>query len=356
MNQAREPNKMSTNSCLLLTLTAAFLSVNALAQGAGHKPESPAVRAGIVARVNGEPVTRAQLERLLANPREHYLLVQELGVQDPDPKELDRLAVRKLIHRRLILHEGARRNLIVTDKDLDQALTSLRRRFTDLKSFGMWMKQEGLDDQSLFESTRAEMLAARVRAALVEGVRVSEEQAKEYYQAHKDDLKTEEAWLQIIVVKDAAAAAEIQAALRKGDDFGRLARQRSVGLRGARGGDAGWVDVETLWPPMRQAVSALKPGEAIGPLQRGEEFLIVRLEERRPGRTKTLAEARPEIERRVLSETQEEVVRAWLTEQEKTSRIEVFLDQNQSQKGMSTTVYEERHAKETTHDRSVDAH
>ena len=75
---------------------------------------------------------------------------------------------------------------------------------------------------------------------------------------------------------------------------------------------------------MRDAVSTLKPGEAIGPLQKGEQFLIVRLQERRPGRTKTLAEARPEIERRLLAAERQAVVATWLAEQEKKAKIEVF--------------------------------
>jgi parvulin-like peptidyl-prolyl isomerase len=268
----------------------------------------------IVARVNGEPVTKAELERTLAT----------LERPDSASEALERSALQNLIHRRLMLQEAARRNLTLTEKDHDTALSSLRRRFEDLKSFGAWMKERDLDDQSLFETLRDWMLAARVTAALVEEVRVTEQQVEQHYEAHKQDLKTEEVWIQIIAVKEKTAAEQIQTALRKGEDFGRLAQQRSVGLRAERGGDAGWVNSETLRPPVREAVSGLKPGEAIGPLQRGEEFLIVRLHERRPGRTKTLDEARPEIESLLLSRVQQDAIQAWLSEQEKKSKIEVF--------------------------------
>jgi hypothetical protein len=64
-----------------------------------------------------------------------------------------------------------------------------------------------------------------------------------------------------------------------------------------------------------------------GPLQKGaDEFLIVGLEGRRPVRAKSLGEARPEIERRLLPAKQQEAVQAWLTEQEKTSKIEVYIE------------------------------
>jgi foldase protein PrsA len=260
-------------------------------------------------------VTRIELERTLAG----------LEGQDAHSKDLERVALQKLIERRLVVQEAARRNITVAGKDLDAALESVRRRFDDLKSFGAWMKGQGFDDRSLARALRDGMLAARVSAALVENVRVSDEQIKQYYDAHKENLKTEDVWIQIITVKDKATAVEIQAALRKGEDFGRLAQQRSLGLRAARGGDVGWVNSETLWTPMREAVSTLKPGEAIGPLAKGEEFLVVRLHERRPGRTKTLTEAEHEIRSRLLSAEQQAAIQAWVKEQGKKAKIEVLL-------------------------------
>jgi parvulin-like peptidyl-prolyl isomerase len=278
----------------------------------------------VVARVNGEAVTRVELQRMLNNPLTRRQLQQEFGVADPDQKELERLALRSLIRRRLMLQEAARRKMAISDEELDQGIASLRRRFEDLRSFGMWMKEEGLDDRSLFESIRVQMLATRVAGALAAEVRVTEEQVREHYEAHREDLKTEEVWLQIIAVKSSEEATEIHAALGKGEDFGRLAQRRSVGVRAARGGDAGWVHSETLWPPMRDAVSTLQPGQAIGPLQRGNEFLIVRLHGRRPGRTKSLDEARHEIERRLLGDKQRTAIQTWLADQEKKSNIEVL--------------------------------
>jgi parvulin-like peptidyl-prolyl isomerase len=281
---------------------------------AGSIPASKGADPEIVARVNGEPVTRAEFDRTLASLEPH----------DADSNELERMALQTLIHRRLLLQEAARRKLTLRDKDHDKALISLRRRFNDLKSFGTWMKERGLDDRSLFETLRDGMLAARVTAALVETVRVTEEQVEQHYAAHKQDLKREEIWIQIIAVREKAAAEEIQAALRKGEDFGRLAQRRSIGLRAAQGGDIGWVDCDALSPAMREAVSMLKPGEAIGPLPRGEEFFIVRLHQRRRGRAKTLDEARPEIQSHLLAREQQAAIRAWLAEQEQKSEIQVF--------------------------------
>jgi parvulin-like peptidyl-prolyl isomerase len=280
----------------------------------------------VAARVNGEPVTRGELQRVLADPAMRRRMKLELGVQEPDSKELVRLALQKLINQRLILQEAGRRDFTVTEQELKHGVAAFRRRFKDARKFTAWMKTRGLDDNLLREGIRAEILMTRVRAAVVADVQLTEEQVQEYYEAHREEVKTaEEVRLRLIAVHDKAAAEEILAAVQKGEDFERLARERSLESRAAQGGDTGWVNPQTLSPPLREAVGTMKAGETRGPLQSGVEFQIVRLEERRPARTKSLAEARPEIEQRLLPAKRQEAFQAWLAEQEKTSKIEVFL-------------------------------
>jgi hypothetical protein len=67
----------------------------------------------------------------------------------------------------------------------------------------------------------------------------------------------------------------------------------------------------------------MKPRDVRGPLQNGSDFLIVRLQERRRG-AKSLAEARPDIERRLVAAKRQEAVQAWLERQEKKSKIEIL--------------------------------
>lgn len=296
-------------------------------RGGDGRPESATPESAlpeVVARVDGEPVTRAELRRMIANPRTLEQARQELGGRPPGAADLHRLALRKLVHLRLLVQEARRRGITVTDDELDQAIVSLRRGFPDLRSFGEWMKGQGLDEPSFFEGVRADLAADRVRAALVEGVRVAEAHLRAYHDAHRDDLRPAEVRLQIIAVRDEATATEIVAALRGGEPFSRVARQRSRGSRASRGGDTGWVPAASLPPPLREAVAMLEPGEARGPLRRGSDLLIVRLKDRRLGAAMSLAEATPEIERRLLPGLRQEALEAWLRERQEAARIELL--------------------------------
>jgi parvulin-like peptidyl-prolyl isomerase len=309
-------------------MVISILLVAGISAALGHSKAWSGEPKKVAAMVNGEPVTVVELQRMLADPVTRQQLQQELGVNESGSKESDfltRLALRKLTSRRLILQEARRQRIIVPEQEIDQAVLALRRRFTDIESFGIWFKERGLDERSLFDFMRDEMLISRVSAALVEGVRVSDEQVQEYYNAHREDLKKAgDVRLRIIAVRDKEAAEKIFAALQQGKSFDRLARERSKGRRAAHGGDTGWVDPGTLQPPLKEAVAALKPGEASRPLQRGEEFLIVGMMGRRSPRTKSLAEARQEIERRLLPAERQKAFQTWLAEQERNATIEVF--------------------------------
>lgn len=308
---------------LLCPVLAGCLVVLCLPGGHAVAGQTGAV---VVARVNGEPVTRAELDRTKNNPLTRQRLRQELGRENQDPKDLDRLALQMLIHRRLLLQEADRRKIQITDTELDKAVNSLRLRFDDLMVFGQWMKEQGLDERSLFDSVKEDILTDRVIALLVEGVQADEEQVQSYYEAHKDDIVIgEEVRLRLIAVRNREKADGVLAALRKGASFDRIARQRSVGLRAAQGGDTGWVDTRNLPQALHKAVSQMKTGDVAGPLQKGPgEFLIVGLEGRRPVRAKTLSDARPEIERILLPAEQQKAVRNWLEVNENKAEIDTF--------------------------------
>ena len=284
----------------------------------GSEPE-------IVARVNGDPITRSQWQRMTADPVTRRLYQRETGIAQPDPGELGRWSLQHLINQRLTFQEAERRGITVAEQDVDRAVAAWRGRFKGAAKFQKWLRSRALDEKSLRETIRTDLLVSHVRAALVQDIRVSDDQVQAHYEAHKDQLRVpEQVRLRIIAVKNRAAADDIVAAVHKGDEFDRLARERSMESRAAQAGDRRWVNLRDLPAPLREAVIPLKPGEIGEPLQGSAESIVVRLEERRPARTKTLTEARPEIEQRLLPAKQRDVLQAWLVEQERKSRIEIL--------------------------------
>jgi hypothetical protein len=297
-----------------------------------------ASRQGVVARVNGEPIFAHELQRMLADPG-----MQRLGQQGDvgrilasakgaEPgrlaaKDLERAALRRLIHLRLFAQEAARLKLAPADEELQSTVAQLRRRFEDEKSYAAWRSGRGLgDDRALVDALRNELVVQRVSAQLTKSVRFGEGDLQAYYEAHKDELKIPaSARLQTISVADQESADGIVKALKKGADFAALARRQAKGAGAAEGGDPGWVALSDLPPELRSVVEQMAPTQVTGPLKLGAEFLIVRLAEYRADRMRSFAEARADIEQRLLRARQNEVVMGWLTGQQQKAKIEVLL-------------------------------
>lgn len=280
----------------------------------------------IVAKVNGEPVSRVAFERMRASPALLRGTGTEVAAGETSPAALDQLALQRLIQSRLLLQEARKRRLLIGEAAVDEAVKLMREGFADLKQFGDWIQAQGLTEPELFASIRDDMLVKRVSELLTREVQVSEEEARQYYESHRALWKTAgDVHLRMIAVNERKTVDAIVQLLSRGADFARLARSYSMGQRAAQGGDVGWVDSNSLSEPLREIVQSLKAGQSYGPLQRGDDFLIVHLQERRPLQIRAFFEVRAEVVRRALVEKQKEAITAWLATRQVQSEIETYL-------------------------------
>lgn len=277
----------------------------------------------VAARVNGEVLTYAQLRRVTIDLSD-LLAINDSTSDADDAEELERTALQLLVQRRLLLQEATRRGLSVSDDELDAALSELRRRFGDLQAFGEWIDARGLDDQSLLETVRDDLLVRQLTDTLTADATVTAEQIEDYYRAHPNEISIgTRVRIGVIAVPSHEAGTEVLEALRDGAKFSRIANERSV----APGVFTGWIDPGTLPLPLRRAVDDLQEGEVYGPIQKAEdEFLIVGVAGRRPVIADSLALATPEIERRLLPAAKQERITRWLQEQEDQAEIEIHAE------------------------------
>ena len=102
--------------------------------------------------------------------------------------------------------------------------------------------------------------------------------------------------------KDPAAALKqadkVLALAKSGQNFAALARKYSQDPGSAQnGGSLGWMDHSGFVAPFADALFGIQSvGDIVGPVKTQYGYHIIRLDGVQPGRTKTLAEARPELE------------------------------------------------------------
>ena len=119
--------------------------------------------------------------------------------------------------------------------------------------------------------------------------------------------------------KATAAAAQRKAmelaakAKASGADFAKLARDNSDPLDGVpKGGDIGWVTATQLLPETRSVVEKLDKGEVGGPIRTSNGWHVVKLMDRRPASTRSLAEAHDSIANQLRTRRAQEIERGYI--------------------------------------------
>ncbi|HDR9253610.1 peptidyl-prolyl cis-trans isomerase [Burkholderia vietnamiensis] len=131
---------------------------------------------------------------------------------------------------------------------------------------------------------------------------VTDADVKARYDAVVATLGENEYKPSVIAVSDADTAKQIISRLKKGEDFGALARQFSKGPAAAQGGALDWISFKTPieaghtqnWPqPLAEALVKLPQGGLTRePVQVGNAYWIVRADDRRPTQVPSFDQAK----------------------------------------------------------------
>jgi peptidyl-prolyl cis-trans isomerase C len=166
---------------------------------------------------------------------------------------------------------------------------------------------------------------------------VTDEDVQKYYKDHAADyVRPETVRASQIVVKDRAKATKVLAAAKAlpKSDFKAfrdlVAKESEDADSKLRGGDLTQFDRATtlVAAPIVEAAFALtEVGNISHMVSTDKGFVILKLTERRPALTRSLEEAKAEIQKRLLEELRTKKKKELVEEARKSVRVEIFEDQ-----------------------------
>ena len=296
----------------------------------------PAQLPDVVARVNGEPINRADLEEAVAE-------IEARAGQPMPADQRDRVlraVLDQLIGYRLLVQESTTRKTAVTDGQVDARIDQIRSQFPSEEVFKEQLQQRKTTLAELREDTRHSMqITAMLQAELDARTAVSAEQVNDFYvknpasfqqgervkashilvrvQANADPAEREKA---------RAKAAGLLADLKAGKDFAALAKQYSDDPgSGAQGGDLGYFQRGQMVPPFETAAFALPVGQTSDLVLSDFGFHIIRVTDRQAGRTQPLDEVKADIEEYLLGQNREAQTRLFVESLKARGKVEIFI-------------------------------
>jgi peptidyl-prolyl cis-trans isomerase SurA len=305
-------------------LSACLLNVPPVCQAA--YAQQPEVVDGVAAIVNGDVITYSQV-RVLVGPREKVLRSQFTG-EDlvKQIKEARESALKDLIDRQLILQAFKKENFQIPDHYVEERVQEIIRQDFggDRNTFIKTLEAQNYTIGEFKKMESEKMIVQAMRSKNVKmNLVASPAKVAEYYKAHRDEFSAkEQIKLRLIMIpshaNDGQAAAqkamvdEIFSKLVNGAEFDRIAQVYSEDSTRDQGGDWGWVERKTLAGPLEKAAFNLEVGKISKIIEFGGNYYILKVEDKHGGDTKSLEQARPDIEKKLLQLDAQALQEKWL--------------------------------------------
>jgi peptidyl-prolyl cis-trans isomerase C len=296
----------------------------------------PAELPDIVARVNGETISKTDFEKALMN-----IEANAGGPVPPDQRDrVYRGVLDQLIGFRLLIQESKTRKTVVPDGELDKRVAQIRSRFPSEEAFKKALDEQKVTVEELRSDALNDMLVGTMlQAEVAPKVSVTPDQVNDFYQKNPSQFQQpERVRASHILISfpqnaDEAAkkdvrtkAAEVLKEVKAGKDFAALAKQHSTDPgSGPNGGDLGFFQKGQMVPPFEQAAFALKPGETSDLVESQFGVHIIRMVDRQPGRTVPIDEVRPKIQQYLEGQGRQQQTQAFVETLKAKGKIEIFI-------------------------------
>ncbi len=263
-------------SLLLATaLTVAALPVSAAPPRPGAAaPAQPGATERIVAVVNGDAITSGDVSA------RGKLFALSTGL--PVTQEvLDRLrpqVTKQLVDERLRLQEVQRRKIVISDREIADAIAEIEQRNGMSKgALGAALQGKGVALRTLIDQVRVQLGWTKVlREELgnkgdVTDADLADQRRLFKEQTGKPEYHVDEIFIPIDEPNKAADAQRfaetVISELRRGAPFPVVAAQFSQSQTALQGGDLGWVRANQLDPGVAQVVGDMPPGAVSNPVR-----------------------------------------------------------------------------------------
>lgn len=324
----------STAATPAATPAAEATSTAAAAAAAPAKPV-PAVLPAVVARVNGEDITRADLERSIRG------VETELNQRVPGDKRdgVVRGVLERLINFRLLLQEARARGIEVAPAEVDAQMAALARRFPSADALREALIIRGVTLEMLRDDARRDLRVGKLVAAETgRDVTVPDDDVRRFYDQNLERFRQPEAarashiFVRVGTDLDEKArnglrvkAESLKRLALRGDDFAMLARNYSEDrATGQRGGDLGWFAKGQTPKEFDEAVFTLQPNEIGGPVKTSDGYHIVKMHERRAARVQGFDEVASDIAAFLLRQKQEQLTVTLINQLRAKAKIDIL--------------------------------
>jgi len=204
-----------------------------------------------------------------------------------------------------------------------QELVRQQLIIADAEKKGLPKKADIINAVKEFQNT---LLVQETVRELTKDIKVTDEDAKKFYDENKDKLvEPTEYHVREIVVGSQAKAAELFVEIMKGADFATIAKDNSIAKSAAQGGDLGFLNAPTF-PEMGNVVLSLKVGDVSNPFNGPEGVYIIKLDETKGGKQIEFEKIKQDILQNETITRQDKIIMDYLNKLQQEFNVQINPD------------------------------
>jgi peptidyl-prolyl cis-trans isomerase C len=313
--------------------SAAAQTPAAQAEAPAPPKPMPAQLPEVLARVNGQPVTKVDFDRLIKN--------MEAGrgaIPAERRDEVLRGALDQLITYSVLKQEAASRKFAVPDADVDAQVASMQKKFPTQAEFDKALSARNTTVEQLKADARIDMAINKMmEVEVASAVAATDTDAKDFYDKNPDKFQQPESVRAshiLLMTKDKDEAAkktaktkidELLKRAKAGEDFAALAKANSEDGSASQGGDLGPFQRGRMVPEFDKVAFSLKPGEISDVVTTEFGYHIIKLTEKKEASAIPLDQVKPQVLEYLTNQKKQQRVDSFIDEAKKRAKIEVLV-------------------------------
>ncbi|MEJ2427914.1 MAG: peptidylprolyl isomerase [Deltaproteobacteria bacterium] len=290
------------------------------------------------AMVNGTVITQAELDSQM------NMVVDRLRASGrlPDVSHLDQLrsqVLENLIARELLYQESQKKGIKISQETVNEQFIELKAQFPNEAEFTKALTRMNLTEASIKEKLERDLsLKKLIDDEVAPGVKLTDNEIRAFYDNNPEAFKQpERVKASHILIKvdpkaEASQKAEakkkidlVEAKLKKGEDFGALAKEYSEGPSGPKGGDLGYFTRGQMAKPFEDAAFALKPGEVSGVVETRFGYHLIKVTDEKPEIMMSYDDVKERLEQFLKQRKMQEEINVYVKRLEEKAKIERFV-------------------------------
>lgn len=300
---------------LFIVLCLALLGVVLAGCGGGG---SKSVPTDAVALVGSDTISKVQFNSLM----DATAKVDKVNKQTPPKagttayKQVQDRVMAFLVQLDELTQKGTGLGVTVTDAQIQKQIDKVKKQYFagNEKKFEAGLAAQGLTLDIYRLEWRSQLLSQAIYNKVTKDIKVTPAQVQTYYNTHKSSYTTAASRdVRHILVNSKSLAEQLESQLKKGADFGTLAKKYSKDPSSAKvGGKLTITKGETV-PQFDKVAFSLKTGETSPPVHTQYGWHIIQaLSAIKPAKTTPLASVRQSIESTLLQTKKTGAMNKWL--------------------------------------------